>query len=105
MTDIIKLKHERAADHRSKFATGMTATKTNDGMLQMVFFRDAMKVIDEDLKLSEEIDLASPPTGPIQVASQQTNIEQYREDVVTVVIPLATVDAFAKLLNKLNEAE
>lgn len=105
MTDIIKLKHERAVDHLSKFATGMTATKTGDGMLQMVFFRDAMKVIDEDLQLSEQIDPASPPTGPIQVTSVQTNIEQYREDVVTVVIPTTTLDAFAKLLNKLNEAE
>ena len=105
MSEVVKMKHFKAPDHRSVFATAMSAAKTGDGTLQMVFYRDSVNIADEDLTLSEAIDPQNPPKGAIQVLSSSANIEQTREDVITVIIPISAIDGFAKLLANLNQSE
>ena len=105
MSDTVKMKHFKAADHRSVFATTMSAAKTGDGMLQMIFYRDNVNIVDEDLILSEAIDPENLPKGAVQILSSSANIELTREDVITVIIPISAIDGFSKLLANLNQAE
>lgn len=104
----LKLKHVPHPSFTTQMATGLVIHGTlSDGNVQLVFFRDAARILSEAFSSEEEV--AEGATTVTLARRGPPEIEIYREDVVSISVPLQKfiefADVFANVRSRLEGAK
>jgi hypothetical protein len=96
---------ERHAHHTTVVSTGITLTgPLGDGMVHLMFHRDAAKILKEVFDSEEH---AMPDGGTamtIKGAKGPADVQYYREEVVTVLVPADKFSGFATAIQQMADS-
>lgn len=92
------LKHYKHAAHFTCVATGMAVSGPSpDGFVHVTYYRDRVDLVEELFEMPDGTDMSNP-AGPVTLTKKDppSRTEISREDVVTVLVPIALFDSFTK---------
>lgn len=100
----VALKHRKNPHYTTTVASGLgIGGPSTDGFISIAFFREMVDVLEEYFDRTEE-PLAD---GAVRVTMNSTTkpakIEQFREDVATVLVPVSSFHAFAEAVAAMSE--
>ena len=99
-----ELRHEKHAHHMSVVATGITvAGPLGDGFVHLVFHRDGARVVKEVFDAEAVGEAGGPPALRVHGQKAPPEVEFFREEVATVLVPKEQAASFAEVFTKLAE--
>lgn len=81
----------------------MAASSGPDGMVHLIFYRDALVIESEDIHAPDEAGMAALVQGQSIVTTSTANMKHIREDVATIIIQKSALENFAKLFETLSK--
>lgn len=95
--------HQPHQHYSSAMATGVAIQgPLGDGMVHLTFYRDASRLVKEEFTAEE----ADGPLGKVVTVTPRPGmpeVQHFREDVATILIPAEKFAGFATAIQGMNE--
>lgn len=93
--------HKRSPNFVSHVATAAAINgPTGDGLIHFMFFRDAAMPISQDFNVTRVTNEFGAPALRMDPLPEGNVIEQYKEDLATISLPVEVAEQLLKILGQ-----
>lgn len=101
----VALKHRKHPHYTTTVASGLgIGGPSTDGFVSIAFFREMVDVVEEYFDRIEEPLAGGAVRVTMNSTAKPAKIEQFREDVATVLVPIASFYSFAEAVANMAES-